>query len=71
MSKKRTTFTLSKNKVVSRVKLKIMKTITVNQKKYSVTTETAKFLNQYKNCNETFSFIFNLGMLTGSIVLIN
>ncbi len=45
-----------------------MKTITINSVKYSVSLELNKYLNENKDCKETFSFLFNLGIMSGSLV---
>jgi hypothetical protein len=45
-----------------------MKTVTINSVKYSVSLELNKFLNENKDCKETFSFLFNLGLMTGALI---
>jgi len=45
-----------------------MKTVTINSIKYSVSLELNKHLNENKDCKETFSFLFNLGLMSGSLV---
>ena len=39
-----------------------MRTITINSKKYNVSLEMNKFLKENKDCKQTFSFLFNLGL---------
>jgi hypothetical protein len=45
-----------------------MKTVTINSIKYNVSLEINKFLNENKDCKETFKFLFNLGLMTGEII---
>jgi hypothetical protein len=45
-----------------------MKTVTINSVKYNVTLELNKFLNENKDCKETFSFLFYLGLMTGELI---
>ena len=45
-----------------------MRTITINSVKYNVTLELNNHLNNNKDCKETFSFLFNLGLISGSLV---
>jgi len=45
-----------------------MNTVTINSVKYSVSLELNKYLNENKDCKETFSFLFNLGLMSGSLV---
>lgn len=47
-----------------------MTTITINSKKYNVSLEMNKFLKENKDCKQTFSFLFNLGLKTGQIIKI-
>lgn len=45
-----------------------MKTITINSVKYNVSLELNNHLNNNRDCKETFSFLFNLGLMSGQIV---
>ena len=45
-----------------------MKTVTINSVKYSVSLELNKYLRQNKDCKETFNFLFNLGLMSGSLL---
>lgn len=45
-----------------------MKTVTINSVNYNVDLELNVHLNNNKDCKETFSFLFNLGLLSGAII---